>query len=53
MAAFMDEDMNILHINTFVFNASSANVEYFCCKKKEDLCHVLMVRELHISKFRS
>ena len=39
MAAFIDEDMNILHINTLVFNASSANVEYpavipnFFCKK--------------------
>ena len=39
MAAFIDEDMNILHINTFVFNASIENVEYpavipnFFCKK--------------------
>ena len=28
MAAFVDEDMNILHINTFVFDASIENVEY-------------------------
>ena len=27
MAAFIDEDMNILHVNTFVFNASIDNVE--------------------------
>ena len=27
MAAFVDEDMNVLHINTFVFNASINNVE--------------------------
>ena len=28
MAAFIDEDMNIVHINTFVFNASIENIEY-------------------------
>ena len=28
MAASIDEDMNIPHINTCVFNASIENVEY-------------------------
>ena len=28
MAAFIDEDMIVLHINTFFFNASIENVEY-------------------------
>ena len=27
MAAFIDEDMKILHINTLVFNVSIENVE--------------------------
>ena len=35
MAAFVGEDMNILHINTFVFNASNENVEYLAsCPEK-------------------
>ena len=28
MAAFIDEEMNILHINTFVFNASIEIFQY-------------------------
>ena len=28
MAAFIDEDMNSPHINTFVFNVSTENFEY-------------------------
>ena len=47
--------MNIHHMNTLVFNASSANVEYFAVIPnffciKEDLRHVLMVCVLHVLK---
>ena len=56
MAAFIDEDMTILHINTLVFRASSANVEQpavipiLFLQKMKDLRHVLMVCVLHVLK---
>ena len=59
MAAFIDEDMNILHINTLVLHVSSSNVDYlavtpsFFCKKMEDFRHVLMGCVLHVSKLSS
>ena len=41
MAAFIDEDMNIHHVNTYVFNASIEHGErpavilnFFCKKRK-------------------
>ena len=39
MAAFIDEDMNIVHVNIFIFNAAIETVEYasvipnFFCRK--------------------
>ena len=48
MAAFINEDMDFLHLNTHVFNASVEDVEQlavipnFFCKDMEDLRHVFM-----------
>ena len=56
MAAFIDEDMNILHINIFILYAAIEKVEQLAVVPKlllqelKNPGHVLMVRVYHVLK---